>query len=244
MWRYGLAFGLLCVPSPAIADPGVGDPVYGATLKRGIIEFEARYGRLTGGSDDRKDGLTLEAEYAFSNRVAAAVLVETARGPGDARDVQSASIEAIYALGRIKPLALDVALYAEYKRSLRGNDDVIEGKLLIEHRAGSFDARLNLIGEHAVLSGDPVTLGYATSADWALIGDDLRFGFESFSDLGSTQRFGGRQQTYAGPIIKAEIERIGPGGIEIEAGWLRAFGSARDHAEGQARLLVSYEFKF
>ena len=228
----------------ALADPGVGDPVYGATLKRGTGEFEARYGRLTGGPDDRKDGLTLEAEYAFSSKLAAAVLVETARDPGGGRTVESTSIEAIYAVGRIKPIALDVALYAEYKYGLGGNDDVLEGKLLLEHRAGPFDARLNLIGEHALRSGEPVTLGYAASADWALIGDDLRFGVAAFGDLGSTQHFGGRQETYAGPIIKAEIERIGPGDIEIEAGWLRAFGSARDHADGQARLLVSYEFKF
>ena len=235
---------LLFVPSVAFAEPGVGDPVYGATLKRGTTEFEARYGRLTGGSDDRKDGLTLEAEYAFSERLAAAVLVETAREPGGWRTVQSTSIEAIYALGRIEPVALDVALYGEYKHGLRGNDDVVEGKLLLQHRAGSFDARLNLIGEHGLRGGEPVSLGYAASGDWSLIGDDLRFGVEAFGDLGSTQRFGGRQETYAGPLIKAELERIGPGDIEIEAGWLRAFGSSRDHADGQARLLVSYEFKF
>lgn len=243
MWRFGLYAALILVPAVAWADPGVGDPVYGATLQRGTAEFEARYGRLTGGSADATDGLTLESEYAFSNRFAAAVLVETAREPGGDRTAQSASVEAIYTLGRIKPLALDVAVYGEYKHGLRGNDDAFEGKVLIEHRAGSFDARLNLISEHALRGGEPVNLGYAASADWALVGDDLRLGVQAFGDLGSTQRFGGRQQAYAGPVIKAGIERIGPGEIEIEAGWLRAFGSARDHADGQARLLVSYEFK-
>lgn len=154
MWRAGFAFILFCMPTIAFAEPGVGDPVYGATLKRGTTEFEARYGRLTGGPDDRKDGLTLEAEYEFSNRLAAAVLVETARDPGGGRTVESSSIEAIYALGRIKPIALDVALYAEYKHGLRGNDDVLEGKLLLEHRAGPFDARLNLIGSTRCAAGN------------------------------------------------------------------------------------------
>lgn len=244
MLRFGLTILLLCVPTAAFAEPGVGDPVYGATLKRGTAEFEARYGRLTGGPDDKKDGLTLEAEYAFSNRFAAAALVETTREPGSARTVESTSIEAIYAFGQIKPLKLDVALYGEYKHGLRGNDDVLEGKLLLEHHAGAFDGRLNLIGEHALRGGEPVALSYAASADWSLVGDDLRLGVEAFGDLGSTQHFGGRQETYAGPVIKADVERVGPGEIEIEAGWLRAFGSARDHADGQARLLVSYEFKF
>ena len=244
MRTFGLFLALALVPGTAFAEPGVGDPVYGATLQRGTAELETRYGRLTGGSQDRADGLTIEGEYAFSNHFAAAVVVETARDPGGSRMVEATSVEAIHTLGRIKPLALDVALYAEYKHGLHGNDDAVEGKLLIEHRAGQFDARLNLIGEHALRSGGPVALGYAVSADWALIGDDFRAGLQAFGDLGSTTRFGGRQAAYFGPVIKAGIERIGPGEIELEAGWLRAFGSARDHADGQARLLISYEFRF
>jgi hypothetical protein len=233
----------MIVPVTARADPGVGDPVYGATLQRGTLELESRYGRLTGGARDATDGLVLEGEYAFSNRFAAAVLVETGRDPGGARRVEATAIEMIHTLGRIKPLAIDVALYGEYKHGLRGNDDVLEAKLLIEHRAGPFDARLNLIGERPLRSGEPVELAYAASADWALIGDDLRAGLQAFGDLGTTRRFGGRQDSYVGPVIKAEIEHIGPGEIEIEAGWLRAFGSARDHTGGQARLLISYELK-
>ena len=93
-------------------------------------------------------------------------------------------------------------------------------------------------------SGDPVELSYAASADWTLIGDDFRVGMQAFGDLGTTARFGGRQAAYAGPVLKAGIERIGPGEIELQAGWLRAFGSARDHTDGQARLLISYEFRF
>lgn len=231
-------------PGVAHADPGVGDPVYGATLQKGITEFEARYGRLNGRTDDGADGLVLEAEHAFSNRFSAAILVETDREPGGHRRAQSASIEAIHTLGRIKPLALDVAFYGEYKIGFRGNDDVAEAKLLLQHHVGKFDARVNLIGERALRAGEAVDIAYAASVDWALIGDDIRLGAAAFGDLGSTQHFGGRQAHFVGPEAKVELEHIGRGELEIEAGWLRAFGAARNHADGQARLLIGYEMKF
>lgn len=226
------------------AEPGVGDPVYGATLNKGVTEFEARYGRLTGGPENGTDGLVLEAEHAFSNRLAAAVLLELNREFDGRRELSAVSAEAIYALGSIRPLAIDVALYGEYKFGLRSEADVVEGKLLLEHRAGPFDARLNLIFEHAIKANQPIELGYAVSADWRVVGDDFRLGFAAFGDLGTSERFGGRQEHFAGPDIKTEIEHVGPGELEIEAGWLRAFGAARDHTAGQARLLLSYEVHF
>ncbi|MFM5953171.1 MAG: hypothetical protein ACKOPE_02565 [Novosphingobium sp.] len=231
------------MPSLAHAHQGVGDPVYGATLEDGTTEFEARYGRLTGGSEDGADGLVFEVEHSFSNRFAAATLIETARDPGGQRIVQSASIEAIHTLGHVDALALDVAVYGEYKFGIRGQDDVAEGKILLEHRAGSFDARVNLIAEKPLRASDPVELGYAASADWAVLGDDLRFGVAGFGDLGTTSHFGGRQETFAGPEVKTEFE-IGGGELEIEAGWLKSFGAARDVTSGQARLLVGFERKF
>jgi hypothetical protein len=57
--------------APALATPGVGDPVYGATVDTGMTEFEARYGRLTGGTANGEDGLLLEVEHGFSSRFAA-----------------------------------------------------------------------------------------------------------------------------------------------------------------------------
>lgn len=234
---------VIAFPSLAEAHPGVGDPVYGATLEEGTTEFEARYGRLTGGSEDRTDGLVFEVEHSFSDRFAAATLLETARDPGGRRIVQSASIEAIHTLGRLDALALDVAVYGEYKFGFHGQDDVAEGKILIERRAGSFDARVNLIAEKPLRDADPVELGYAVSADWAVLGDNLRIGVAGFGDLGTTSHFGGRQETFAGPELKTEFE-LGGGELEIEAGWLKAFGAARDVTSGQARLLVGFERRF
>ncbi len=229
---------------PANAAPGVGDPVYGATIERGVTEFEARYGRLTGGAADGEDGLILEADHGFSNRFAAAIVLETGRDPGGRRRTNAASVEAIYALGQIRPLALDVALYGEYKYGFRSNADVLETKLLLQHRAGGFDSRLNLIAEKPLAANEPVEIGYAASADWQIAGDDVKLGLTAFGDLGTTRKFGGRHEHFIGPTAKFEVEHLGPGELEIEVGWLRAFGAARDETAGQARLLIDYELHF
>lgn len=82
---------------------------------------------------------------------------------------------------------------------------------------------------------------YAASMDWA-VRDELRLGIAAFGDLGTSRRFGGRQEHFLGPEVKFDSERLGPGEIEVEAGWLKAFGAARDQTAGQARLLLGYEF--
>jgi hypothetical protein len=227
----------------AAAAPGVGDPVYGATVTPGTAEVEARYGRLTGGSANGNDGLILEGEYGVSKRLSLAVLVETGRGAGRARQANAVAIEAVRTLGRIEALKLDTAIYVEFKHVLNGDPDAVEVKGLFEHAAARFDARLNLIAEKP-FRAEPVEFGYAASIDWAVIGDEFKLGAAAFGDLGTSARFGGRQEHFIGPQAKFEIEHIGPGEIEIEAGWLAAVGKARDMATGQARLLVSYEAHF
>lgn len=233
----------IAMATPAAAAPGVGDPVYGATVTKGLAEVEARYGRLTGGLANGGDGLVIEGEYGVSNRLSLAVLVETGRTLGGPRQANAIAIEAVRTLGRIAPLAIDIALYVEVKHDLNDGPDAVEVKGLFEHAAGGFDARLNLIGVKP-FRDEPVNFGYAASADWRVIGDEFRLGAAAFGDLGTSTRFGGRQEHFIGPIAKAGIEHIGPGEIEIEAGYLFAAGAARDTARGQARLLISYEAKF
>lgn len=244
MRKLALALPFALAPVPAFASPGVGDPVYGATVEKGLTEFETRYGRLTGGAADGEDGMVFEAEHGFSQNLSVAALVETSREPATSRKVEAFALEGIYALGRIKPLALDTALYVEYKHSLRAEPDAVEVKGLFEHKAGAFDGRLNLIMEKPLDARQPVELGYAASADWAVIGDEVRLGLASFGDLGTFGHFAGREEYYLGPEMKLELEHIGPGELEIETGWLKAFDAARDKTDGQARLLVSYEAHF
>lgn len=240
----GLGLALLCASGQAVGAPGVGDPVYGAWVQKGVTEFEARYGRLMGGAARREDGLVLEVEHAFTSRLSLAGLVETGRQPDRSRTVDALAIEAIYTTGRIDALGLDTAVYAEFKHGLRGEPDALELKGLFQHQAGKFDSRLNLIAEKPLQAGEPVELGYAASVGWAVIGDELRFGLAAFGDLGTTKRFGGRQEHYLGPETKFEVEHVGPGEIEVELGYLRAFGAARDRTDGQARVLIGYEVHF
>lgn len=240
----GAALALLCASGRAGAAPGVGDPIYGAKVEKGVTELEARYGRLTGGSADGEDGLVLELEHAFSSHLSIAGLVETGRQSDSRRTVNALAVEAIYTSGRIEALGLDTAIYAEFKHGNRGEPDAIELKGLFEHQAGSFDTRLNIFAERPMRSGEPIELSYGASADWALIGDEVRVGIAAFGDLGTTNNFGGRQEHYIGPVTKLEIEHVGRGELEVELGYLRAIGAARDRTDGQVRVLIGYETRF
>lgn len=234
---------LMLMTASAAAAPGVGDPVYGAGVTQGLAEVEARYGRLTGGSANSDDGLVIEGEYGLTRRLSLAVLVETGRTLGGPRQADAVAVEAVRTLGRIDVIGVDTALYVELKHGFNGGPDAVEVKGLFEHAAGRFDARLNLIGEKP-FRDEPVDFGYAASVDWQVIGDEFRLGAAAFGDLGTANRFAGRQEHFVGPAAKIEIEHLGPGEIEVEAGYLFAVGAARDTTRGQARLLVSYEAKF
>lgn len=238
------AFGLvtLLLASTAQAGPGLGGKVYGATVEAGVTELEARYGRLTGGTDAGVDALVLEAAHGFSDRVYGAALFEFEREEPGSRKLEAVAIEGIYALGDLARFGLNAALYGEYGAGLHGPDK-IETKLLLQHKRGSFDSRVNLIAEKVPDGGTPVEFGYAASADWE-IADELRLGGAAFGEWGSTRNLSFRTEHFAGPIAKYEFEHVGKGELEIEAGYLFALGRARDDADGQVRLLLEYEFKF
>src|SRR6185437_13416100 len=141
------AAGLACAcfaATPAWADPGFAEEVYGATIEPGETEAEAQWGRLTGGADDGEDGLKLEVAHNFNDRLRTAVAVEFEREPGARRKVEALSAEAIYRLGRVG--GIDAAVYGEYEVGLDGADE-IETKLLLQRRTGPWDLRLNLIAE-------------------------------------------------------------------------------------------------
>ncbi len=236
-----LAFG----GSAATAQPGLDSKVYGATVERGVTEFEARYARLTGKQDDGASALVLEASHGFSNRIYAALLTTLEHEPGGPTTVNSVALEGIYRLGTIPGLGIDVAAYGEYAADVRGGPHNLEFKALLERRAGRFDARLNLVAERLFRASAPVVFSYAAALDYAVAGDDVRLGVQAFGDLGDTDRFGGRQEHFVGPVARFEIERPPVGGeLGIEVGYLFAVGAARDAAAGQARLLLEWEFHF
>ncbi len=231
----------ICLSGTAHAAPGLAAEVYGATVEQGETEFEARYGRLHGngpsGSANGEDALRLEAAYGVTHNFRLGVVGEFARAPGGPRRADSASIEAIYALG--KAGGIDVAVYGEYEVGFLGPDK-IETKLLLQRRTGPWDLRLNLIGKKALTAGERVELGYAASADIAVV-EDVRLGMQAYGDLGTFRRFALRHEHYAGPVVKFEIEGLGPE-VGVELGYLFALGAATDSSDGQFHLRLEFEF--
>ena len=240
---FAAALAAVLVPGVAHAEAGLGDKVYGATVEGGVSEVEARYGRLVGDEADGEDAAVFEFSHGFSDRFYGAVLFEFEREPGEKRELEAIGFEGIAALGHVDAIDMDVAVYGEYE-AVRGGADAVETKLLLQHKRGTFDGRLNLIAEKELESGEPLEFGYAASADWAAIGE-FRLGAEAFGGLGTSRDFLSRSGHFAGPTVKTEIEGLpGHGELEIEAAYLFALGEARHEADGQARLLLEYEFRF
>lgn len=231
---------LLLVASAAHAEPGIDDEVYGATIESGKTELETRFARLTAGAAGGEDALVLEGAHGFSPGFYGATIVTFSRGPGSRRRLQTFGLEGIFALGRIDSLNLHTALYVEAEHDLHGRNS-LETKLLLEHRKGPFDTRLNLIAERVLTSHAPVELGYAASADYE-VADDLRLGAEAFGDLGTSDMITTRTEHFVGPAVKVELDRAGSGEFELRAGYLFAVGRAREETKGQLRFGLEYEF--
>lgn len=232
----------LIVADAARAEPGLADKVEGARINEGVSEVELRHGRITGGERDGADASVLELSHGFSDNFYGEFAFEFASQPNGSRRLEGIGIEGVVELGHNDALNLDFALYGEYV-AVRSGADEIEAKLLIQHSKGPFDARLNLIAEREFEHGEPVELAYAVSTDWQVV-DGLRVGAAAFGELGTTRRFLSRGEHFAGPVIKTEIEGLGSGDLEIEAGYHFALGSSREGADGQMRLVLEYEFRF
>lgn len=232
------AFTALTAPCSVHAAPGLASETYGATVKKGEFEAEAIYGTLTGGSDDGEDAAKFELAYAPTDRLRIGLTTELEHEPGDRRRAEEVGVEAIYTLGRLG--GIDVAIYGEYAFGLNGNSDGIEGKLLLQRRAGPFDARLNLIAAKSLRTEEKVQLSYAASADFAVV-EDIRLGVQAYGDLGTFHKLLPHSEHFIGPVIKAEFEGLGPE-IGMEVGYLIAVDKARDDTKGQLRVAIDVEF--
>ena len=229
----------LALSTPALAAPGLGAEIYGATVDKGELEVEARYGRLGGGPDDGEDVIKLEAGYGVTDRLRVAVQGEFEREPGGPRRAEAMGIEAVYALGKLG--GIDVAIYGEYEIGFNGNSDAVETKLLLQRKTGAWDLRLNLIAEKPLVSGAPVELGYAASVDAAVLGE-ARLGVQAFGALGTFSHFAPREEHFIGPVAKFEIGGLGVEEVGLQVGYLFALGKARDDTKGQFKVNLELEF--
>ena len=234
-WASGLA--LLC-STAAQATPGLGEEVYGAEASAGRTEFEVSYARLAGGPASGDSTVQLEATHHVNDRLRLAAFGEFSGVSGGPRRAEEVGIEAIYSLGNTGGIAW--AIYGEYALGLNGNADVLESKLIAEHRRGPFDARLDLSVEKPLAAHSPAELNYAFAADYA-VGGEFRLGVEAFGDLGTFRDLAPRAEHFIGPRAAVEIEGLGPE-LELTAGYLIAVGAARDNTKGQFHLALEMEF--
>lgn len=230
------AFAAGLAATPALAAPGLGDEVYGATVEPGEIELEARSGILVDGPDAGENNFRLEAGYGISGHTRIALVAEFEKEPGASRKLEAVSIEAIQNVARIG--GVDLALYGEYE-AVRGGTDELEGKLLLEWRGRTTDVRLNLIAGKELASGAKVELGYAASADVA-VASGVRAGLAAFGGLGTFDDFAPRDEHFIGPNFKFRTDALGKP-LKIETGYLFALGAAKDDAKGMFRLNLELE---
>ncbi len=231
----------------AAAEPGLGQVVYTPYVSNGLTELEFRSARLSGGAADGDQTTVYELEHGFSDRFSLAILAEVEDEPGEARKLDAIAVEGVAYLGQIPGLGIDVGLYGEYEQRIHNESGVAEAKLLLAKTRDRFQGLLNLIVEKPLTDQpgeDATEYAYAASATWE-VDATLRLGVEAFGDIGVAGGLGGRQPHYIGPVAKWELHPTWlPAELEIGAGYLFAAGSARDHADGQIRLLVALERRF
>src|SRR5687768_5481262 len=81
---------------------------------------------------------------------------------------------------------------------------------------GPFEARLNLIAQHELESGEELEFGYAALADFELA-EGFRLGLQAFGELGDADRLFGRTPHFIGPVTRTELEGVpGKGELQIE----------------------------
>jgi len=228
-----LALGIAA--APALAAPGIGEEVYGATVEPGEVELEARFGQLAGGDAGGENNFRLEAGYGVNGHLRVATVAEFEREAPDSSHLTHVGIEAVYNLARVG--GIDVAAYGEYEQGFHGDSDGLEAKLLLERRTRLWDLRLNLIAEKPLDAAESVELGYAASADVA-VADGARLGVTAFGELGGFRHFLPYAEHYVGPIATF---RVRPAHLRAETGYLFAFGKAHDETCGQWRLNLEFE---
>ena len=240
--------GAMLCAGPGAAEPGLANRVYSPYVKRGVTELELRAGRLTGGPLAGEQSAIVELSRGLSDRVSLGVLAEFEQHAGERRKLDGIALEGVAYLGQIPGLGIDVGGYLEYEQRIHNESGLLEAKLLLAKRVGSFEALLNLIAERALTDkrGEKATeLEYAAQATWD-VGHNLRLGGQAFGDLGVTSHLGGPQPHYLGPVAQWEVRPawMKGGEVEFEAAYLFPAGTASHDAEGQVRFVLEFERRF
>ena len=233
---------------PGAAEPGLANRVYSPYVKKDVTELELRAGRLTGGPLAGEQSAIVELSRGLNDRVSFGVLAEFEQHAGEERKLDAFALEGVAYLGQISDLGVDVGAYLEYEQRIHNESGVLEAKLLLAKRLGSFEGLLNLIATRALTDkhGEKATeLGYAAQATWD-VGHNVRLGGQAFGDLGVISHLGGAQAHYLGPVAQWELRPawMRGGEVEFEVAYLVPAGTARHDADGQVRFVLALERRF
>ena len=231
----------------AQADPRLDEKVYDPYVRNHVLEAETRVARETGGALDRSVAYIGELEYGVSDNLSLAVLGKVTGGGGEPSRLRGVGIEAVYYLGQIPGLGVDVGLYGEYMKGLSDGETALEGKLLFAKRAGPVQALVNLIVERPLhVPGEGyANYGYAGSVT-VRAAKGLRLGVQAFGDLGDDRGFlKGRQGAYVGPQLLWEARsKTSPVELEVGVSWLKSVGANTREADSQFRVTLELERRF
>lgn len=224
----------------AHAEPGLAGEVYDPAVTRGETDIELRGGILNGGEADGEWQVKAEAGHAFTDWWRPGLVAEWEYEGADA-EFTAFALENVFDFTPTRAWPVHFGGYLEYEVTEEG-PDAVELKLLMSHRRGPLDVRLNLIGEREVGSGAGNTweLGYAFQAGYAF-SDDFQLGLQGFGDTGTDDDFGHLDDRahYWGPFAQFEVGDIGDGEVELQLGYLAGFEEAE--ADGQFRMKIEYE---
>ena len=241
-----LVFTML-VATAAQADPRLDEKVYDPYVRNHVLEVETRVARETGGELDRSTATVAELEYGVSDNLSLAVLGKVTGGGGDPTRLRGVGVEAVYYLGQIPGLGVDVGLYGEVMKGLNDGETALEGKLLFAKQAGPVQALVNLIVERPLhVPGEGyANYGYAGSVT-VRAAKGLRLGVQAFGDLGDDHAFlKGRQGAYVGPQLLWEARvRNSPVELEVGVSWLKSVGADTREADSQLRVILELERRF
>lgn len=237
-----LAMAMVTTGAAIASPPGAGDRVYGPEVEKGEVEIEFRGSRINGGPDGGEGAYVYEASYGLTDWWRAGAVLETENEPNGPLTVEAIEFENIIELPRIPGLPIDFGIYAEYEAAVGGGPDAVELRWLAEVERGAWNTKFNFNVERAFGGGETFEMGYGFLSTVEVV-DDVALGVEAFGDFGTAGEFGfSGHEHYIGPALQFEIEPRGlPGELEIEASYL--FGAGAAGAEGQARLLLEWEFE-
>jgi len=221
--------------------------IYSPHVEQGEAEVEVR-GHTTFDSDDAKDSkekIKVEFGYGFTEYWFSALGGEIEEDANGDLEYEATYWENIFQLTEQGQYWVDVGLYLEYEVAHEdGNNDKIEGKLLLEKNVGKYVNTANLIFVREVGSGasNATEFEYAWRTKY-LYSKKLEPGIEIYGSMGEVGHAlpSDQQDHRIGPVISGVLAGDSQGKWVYELGYL--FGVSDAAPDGTLKFVVEYEFR-